>query len=446
MNVHSARPSRARTLLTAVVGTLAMLAAFAVQEVTFGAGAAHAATRADIVTVAEGEVGNSEANGRCTKYGPCRTTAWCAMFAEWVWRNAGVSPVFTTDVATAVGTWGQQQGLWKARPSSGVGSPAPGDVVVWGAPGSGVGGHVGIVHSVHSDGTITTVEGNQNDAVVKRRINPVTQRAGTRNVLISGYVSPPNVTSANRPAESVNGDRYEDLLAVDANQVLWSYPGRSTGTFGSAVRIGPGWVDNYNRIAVGDSNGDGWADLYATATDGVLWHWRNDGDGTFGARTQVGTGWKTVDWFTLADVNGDDKADILAKAGDILNLYVGSGDGGFGSSRQIGTGWSQINRFAAGDADGDGDADIWGTKPDGSLIYWRGNGNGTFATPAQVGGNWQTIREFAVLDVNGDNNADIVGVKADDATLLRWTGDGDGTFAAPVQVGNGWRDFRLASF
>ncbi|MEV0611201.1 FG-GAP-like repeat-containing protein [Polymorphospora rubra] len=444
--MQTVRKPRARAVVTAVIGILTMLAAYAVQDATLGTRTAHAATRAGIVAVAEGEVGNSEANGRCQKYGPCITTAWCAMFAEWVWRNAGVSPVFTTDVATGVGTWGQQQGLWKARPSGGTGSPAPGDVVVWGTPGSGVGGHVGIVHTVHSDGTITTIEGNQNDAVVKRRINPVTQRAGDRDVLISGYVSPPNISVPDRPAESVNGDRFEDLVAVDANDVMWMYPGRSAGTFGAAVRVGSGWIDNYNRVAVGDSNGDGFADLFATATDGVLWYWHNDGKGGFGSRTQVGQGWKAVQWFTVADVNGDDKADILAKVGDYLNLYVGTGRGQFAEPRRVGTGWTQVSRFAAGDADGDGDADIWGTKPDGTLLFWKGNGQGGFTAPVVVGGGWQGVREFAVLDVNGDGKADIVGVKASDNTLIRWSGDGDGTFAAPVQIGHGWSTHRLANY
>ncbi|MGN9914775.1 glucosaminidase domain-containing protein, partial [Phytohabitans sp. LJ34] len=34
-------------------------------------------------------------------------------------------------------------------------------------------------------------------------------------------------SARNLAAESVNGDRYEDLLAVDSGNVLWSYPGRS---------------------------------------------------------------------------------------------------------------------------------------------------------------------------------------------------------------------------
>ncbi|MEV0393652.1 glucosaminidase domain-containing protein [Polymorphospora rubra] len=254
-----------------------------------------------------------------------------------------------------------------------------------------------------------------------------------------------NTTAPDRPAESVNGDRFEDLVAVDANDVMWMYPGRSAGTFGAAVRVGSGWIDNYNRIAVGDSNGDGFADLFATATDGVLWYWHNDAKGGFGSRTQVGQGWKTVQWFTVADVNGDDKADILAKVGDYLNLYVGTGRGQFAEPRRVGTGWSQVSRFAAGDADGDGDADIWGTKPDGTLLFWKGNGQGGFTAPVVVGGGWQGVREFAVLDVNGDRKADIVGVKTSDNTLIRWTGDGDGTFAAPAQIGHGWSTHRLAN-
>ncbi|MEV0611199.1 FG-GAP-like repeat-containing protein [Polymorphospora rubra] len=301
-------------------------------------------------------------------------------------------------------------------------------------------GHVAWVARVNSNGTVLIEEYNW----------ATPSGYGTRTVPASSfryiYFGNPPAPAPDRPAESVNGDRFEDLVAVDANDVMWMYPGRSAGTFGAAVRVGSGWIDNYNRVAVGDSNGDGFADLFATATDGVLWYWHNGGDGSFGSGTQVGQGWKAVQWFTVADVNGDDKADILAKVGDYLNLYVGTGRGQFAEPRRVGTGWSQVSRFAAGDADGDGDADIWGTKPDGTLLFWKGNGQGGFTAPAVVGGGWQGVREFAVLDVNGDGRADIVGVKTSDSTLIRWSGDGDGTFAAPVQIGHGWSTHRLASY
>ncbi|MFF9670950.1 FG-GAP-like repeat-containing protein [Streptomyces eurythermus] len=146
------------------------------------------ALRQHIADIARSQIGAT--NGKCA-YGPCGLD-WCAMFATWTWERAGIVGVPRgLYVATALGTWGQQRGLFKARPAGQTGSPAVGDWAVYGAPGSGTGGHVSVVVAVHGDGTITTVNGNYNDRVVETRINPATHRAGSRNVLISGYVSPP---------------------------------------------------------------------------------------------------------------------------------------------------------------------------------------------------------------------------------------------------------------
>ena len=116
---------------------------------------------------------------------------WCAMFTNWVWKQAGVKDGPTSAVATSVGQWGKDHGLFKARPSNGIGDPKPGDIVAYGEPGSGEGGHVSIVYSVNSNGTITTIDGNWDNRVVKQTINPRTARAGGDGVLISGYVTPP---------------------------------------------------------------------------------------------------------------------------------------------------------------------------------------------------------------------------------------------------------------
>src|SRR4051794_18996936 len=167
------------------------------QSVSIGS-PARAADRPRIVAIAQAEVGASEANGGCDKYGSppynCHNTEWCAMFIIWVWQQAGVSPVFTTYTARAVGLWGQQQGLFKRRPAGGIGNPVLGDIAVFGEPGTTPGGHVGIVAAVNGDGTIDTINGNFSEAVRRtNHIAPRTVTAGADGVPISGYVSPPNI-------------------------------------------------------------------------------------------------------------------------------------------------------------------------------------------------------------------------------------------------------------
>jgi hypothetical protein len=122
---------------------------------------------------------------------------WCAVFASWAWRQAGVSDAPTTWVATETATWGRQRNLFKPRPAGALGDAKPGDMAVYGQPGAGAGGHVAIVFSVNGDGTITLVNGDSGNVssprtstVTVSRVNPATAHLGN-GWGISGYVSPP---------------------------------------------------------------------------------------------------------------------------------------------------------------------------------------------------------------------------------------------------------------
>jgi cell wall-associated NlpC family hydrolase len=191
----------ATTLLITGIGAGAAFAATAPVPAKPAAArpAAAAVTGQSIADLARAQVGNT-----C---GPYHTAGgesacdneWCAVFAGWVWRQAGVNPAPDEWVATEVGVWGEQHGQWKPGADN---DPQPGDIVVFGAPGSGVGGHVGVVYSVNSNGTITTINGDYGSNpthVVLDTINPNTALSGVDNVHISGYVSPPGVTVSTPP-------------------------------------------------------------------------------------------------------------------------------------------------------------------------------------------------------------------------------------------------------
>jgi len=86
---------------------------------------------------------------------------WCAYFVSWAARQAGV-PI--GDQGQGFGrvddvyAWAQRTG--KAIPA-GSGTPQPGDLIVWDE-------HIGIVESVGTDGSISTIEGNSSDRVSRR--------------------------------------------------------------------------------------------------------------------------------------------------------------------------------------------------------------------------------------------------------------------------------------
>ncbi len=118
------------------------------------------ATSSAIVSVAAGQVNADPDTGYfCNPYGPCE--AWCALFATWVWQQAGV-PIPTYAFTGYIYDW--------AAANSGVlpptAAPLPGDAVLYGtgpcSTASSV--HVGLVAQVWPDGAVVTVEGDAGPA------------------------------------------------------------------------------------------------------------------------------------------------------------------------------------------------------------------------------------------------------------------------------------------
>jgi len=90
---------------------------------------------------------------------------WCAYFASWAARQAGVPLGEQGQGFGAVGAvWDWAQRTGRALPAGST--PQPGDLIVWGSR------HIGIVESVDASGAIHTIEGNSSDAVSRRTYGP----------------------------------------------------------------------------------------------------------------------------------------------------------------------------------------------------------------------------------------------------------------------------------
>ena len=117
----------------------------------------------------------------CNPYGPCEE--WCALFATWVWRHAGIpipSYAFTGDIYD----WAAFHGALLPPTAT----PDPGDAVLYGTGPQTVATsvHVGIVAQVWPDGAIDTVEGNAGPG-----------RTGWLSVIINGPFLPADSLSYN---------------------------------------------------------------------------------------------------------------------------------------------------------------------------------------------------------------------------------------------------------
>jgi uncharacterized protein (DUF2147 family) len=231
-----------------------------------------------------------------------------------------------------------------------------------------------------------------------------------------------------------------NLTAADFNfHVFENNASLQLNAFGASDAAG-GWnsADHYPRLAV-DVDGDAKADIVGFGGSGVFVS-LNTGSGfgaavlalnAFGASDAAG-GWSSNDTYhrTMADVDGDGKADIIGfgAAGTFVSLRASGGYfadpivgvNAFGASAS-GGGWSSDNLYhrEVADVNGDGKADIVGFGSSGVYVALA-TSNGNFADPffslnsfgsSAAGGGWNNdgIYHREMADVNGDGKADIVG-------------------------------------
>jgi len=271
-----------------------------------------------------------------------------------------------------------------------------------------------------------------------------------------------------RMSADVNGDGRADIVGFGSAGTYVAL-GRANGTFapmalvsaqfGQAAQVG-GWAsyDQFPRL-LADVNGDGRADVVGFGNAGTYVALANAAGGfgtlylatkAFGASTASG-GWESQNIFqrTLADVNGDGRADIvgfgnlgtyvaLARADgkfDTLKLATAS----FGRDISAG-GWDTHDHYPRmlADVNGDGRADIVGFGEAATYVAY-GNASGGFGTTSvlidafgaspRVGG-WVSQDRYPrdAVDVNGDGRADIVGFG--EAGVYYALNNGSGGFGA----------------
>lgn len=112
---------------------------------------------ADVLEVARHEIGYVEERGNHTKYGVwfgMDGQPWCAMFVSWVAARADATDIIPKHAYTPSGAaWFAAKGEWGAAPRVGA-------VAYYDFSGLHRVSHVGLVESVHADGSWVSIEGN----------------------------------------------------------------------------------------------------------------------------------------------------------------------------------------------------------------------------------------------------------------------------------------------
>lgn len=224
-----------------------------------------------------------------------------------------------------------------------------------------------------------------------------------------------------------------------------------------------GWADltNYGTLRMGDIDGDGKADLCSRANAGIRC-WTSDSEPfdtpIIGPAFSDKSGWYKPQYYStmrLADVNGDGRDDLCARATDGLRCYLSTGDG-FGDALitnlfSDADGFEAADKYATlrmGDIDGDGLADVCARNAEGMECY-RSDGKGF---PSRVPGppwadasGWHRPRYFSTIrlvDVDGDGRDDLCTRSAFDfrCHLSQGNAFGDPIIKDILSDNSGWDD------
>lgn len=158
----------------------------------------------------------------------------------------------------------------------------------------------------------------------------------------------------------VDGDGNVDVLVDgmlddfdEEQQGVFVHRGLGDGTFSTTPLHSP--PHGFGPLFVRDLDGDGAREVLHITREGIqvlrLDSTRNLAEVAF---TPGGGGVEAA----LADVNGDQKLDVIASAVPHVAVSLGDGDGTFSEARFYEAAVTVIRGVAAGDADGDGQLDI----------------------------------------------------------------------------------------
>jgi subtilisin family serine protease len=263
----------------------------------------------------------------------------------------------------------------------------------------------------------------------------------------------------------VDADESSDLVTVKDDGEVMVALGNEVGTFAEPLDTGidlppvMNGAGNHEPIALGDVDGDGFDDfvVFTGPGSGKLAVYKGQLDGKF-ATTAItslsgsvnsalrdGAGQYFLD---LADVNGDERADLVAisSSGSLIS-FKGQSSGQFAAATTtsgftvspVMTDGAGHEPVGVGDVNGDRLADLLTLDASGALKLYKGKTDATFtaATTPYAGTINSSLRDgtgqelAGLLDYDHDGLSDLVSI-SDQGVVSVYGANSNGTFDSPV--------------
>jgi RHS repeat-associated protein len=242
-----------------------------------------------------------------------------------------------------------------------------------------------------------------------------------------------NLGSGTTSFFDVDKDGAMDLIRIESGS--HRYRRNLGGSFGPEVTLGNAPALAMSSVRMLDLDGDSGAEMVSKSTN-----WR--------AYRIVNNSWIAADWpgsstldlqtVAVADLNGDNRMDVLAPSGNGIAVWLGTASG-FASPRTlpaISPSESSITPATVQfpDLNGDGLADAVAVNSNG-LIEFRGRGDGSFERVGPIAYPWTGTTDptqVRLADLNRDGLLDIVRIGS--SQVFWYRGRPDGTFSQQATI------------